>query len=261
MFRNIKNYVKRAINRFYTLMHKKLKEKTFGNDSNRIKYLFFPEGNNDLPILTVCFPAFAGKGAKYNYVKTLSQFKVNKLFLLDDIGGISDKGNYLLKKEIKKNVLTLIQSLLDKYNPQIIIFLGSSKGGYSALEYSFEFKNTFVCIAAPQYFVADYLINTGKEDNLKTILNDNINEERIHALNNHLKSKILNSNIHPNAIYIHYSDQEHTYNEHIVDLLKDIRKAHIELHEDIEHYPNHMDLVNYFPDFLKMTISKIINNI
>lgn len=62
------------------------------------------------------------------------------------------------------------------------------------------------------------------------------------------------------AVYIHYSDQEHTYKEHIISLINDIKNKKIFIEEDIEHYTNHMDLVYYFPDFLKKTINEIINN-
>lgn len=80
-----KKFLSRAINRIYTIIFTKIKEKTYGNDNNRIKYLFFPSKEHT-NTLAVCFPAFAGKGAKYNYIRTLYKYKINKLFLLDDIG-------------------------------------------------------------------------------------------------------------------------------------------------------------------------------
>ena len=253
-----KKFFSRAINRIYTILYTKIKEKTYGNDKNRIKYLFFP-GEKNTDALAVCFPAFAGKGAKYNYIRTLNRFRINKLFLLDDIGGTVDKGNYLIKAGIEKNVINLIQTYINKYQPKTIIFYGSSKGGYSALNFSLEFKNVYVCIAAPQYFLADYLIREKKEDNLKTILNNQINNESINELNNRLRNKFTVLKNKPSAIYIHYSDLEHTYKEHIIDLISDIKKNNIYLKEDIEHYTNHMDLVYYFPDFLKKTIREILN--
>lgn len=254
-----KKFFSRAINRIYTILYTKIKEKTYGNDRNRIKYLLFP-GEKNTDALAVCFPAFAGKGAKYNYIRTLNKFRINKLFLLDDIGGTVDKGNYLIKAGVEENVINLIQTYINKYQPKTIIFYGSSKGGYSALNYSLEFKNVYVCIAAPQYFLADYLIREKKEDNLKTILNNKINSESINKLNHRLRNKLTASKNKPSAIYIHYSDLEHTYKEHIVDLLSDIKKNNIPLKEDIKHYTNHMDLVYYFPDFLRKTMIEILNS-
>ena len=253
-----KKFFSRAINRLYTILFRKIKEKTFGHGDNRIKYLFFPEKDNSNTALAVCFPAFAGKGAKYNYIRTLNKFNINKLFLLDDIGGTVDKGNYLIKEGIENNVKDLIQSFIDKTQAKTIIFYGSSKGGYSALNFSLDFKNVYVCIAAPQYFLADYLIKEKKYDNLKTILSNKVNDNTIQFLNNRLRDKLITSSSKPSAIYIHYSDSEHTYKEHIVDLINDIKKNGINLEEDIEHYTNHMDLVYYYPDFLKKTIKEIL---
>ena len=83
-------------------------------------------------------------------------------------------------------------------------------------------------------------------------------DNTIQFLNNRLREKLITSNSKPSAIYIHYSDSEHTYKEHIVDLINDIKKNGINLEEDIEHYTNHMDLVYYYPDFLKKTIKEIL---
>lgn len=254
-----KKFFSRAINRLFTILFSKLKEKTFGHGENRVKYLFFPGRPGANTTLAVCFPAFAGKGAKYNYIRTLSQFKINKLFLLDDIGGNIDKGNYLIKKGIEENVINLIQSFIDKTQPKTIIFYGSSKGGYSALNFSLHFNNVYVCIAAPQYFLADYLIKEKKQNNLETILDNRINDKTITELNNRLRRKLTTSNNKPTAIYIHYSDSEHTYKEHIADLINDIKENKIYLIEDIKHYTNHMDLVYYSPDFLKKSIKKILD--
>lgn len=249
----------RAINRLYTSFITKFKQKTFGNDENRVKYIFYSSKETS-KVLVVCFPAFAGKGAKYNYIRTLSEFKLNKLFLLDDIGGTIDRGNYLIKAGVENNVKELIQSFINKYQPHTIIFFGSSKGGYSALNFSLYFKNIYVCIAAPQYYLADYLIKTGKDDNLRTILCNDINPESIKRLNNRLKEKLNQSNNRPSAVYIHYSDMEHTYKEHIVDLIDDIKRNNINIKEDVEHYLNHTDLVYYFPDYLRKCIKEILKD-
>lgn len=106
-----KQFWSRGVNKLYTFLSTKFREKTFNAGENRIKYMFFPKKQRKLNgqnVLAVCFPAFAGKGAKYNYVRTLRHFNINKLFLLDDIGGY-DKGNYLIKPGVEENVKALIQ--------------------------------------------------------------------------------------------------------------------------------------------------------
>ncbi len=256
-----KNIWSRAINRIHTTIATKFHEKKWGKDQNRVKYMFFPSKTVDskCETLAVCFPAFAGKGAKYNYVRTLHEFNIHKLYLLDDIGGY-DKGNYLIKKEVEKNVKELIQNFITQYKPQKLIFFGSSKGGYSALYYSLLFKNIDVCIAAPQYYLTDYLTRERKFENLNVILGDNNTDKDKDILNNKLKEAILNSQNLPNSVYIHYSKNEHTYKEHIEDLLKDLNNKNVPIIEDVEYYSNHMDLVFYFPKFLKSSVQHLIKN-
>ena len=168
----------RAINRLYTIFSTKIREKTFSSGENRVKYMFFQKNKKKegQDVLAVCFPAFAGKGAKYNYVRTLKKININKLFLLDDIGGY-DKGNYLIKPGVEENVRHLIQEKIDIFKPKTLIFFGSSKGGYTALNFSLMFPNVNVCIAAPQYFLSDYLTQEKKYDNLQVILCGNDTEE------------------------------------------------------------------------------------
>ncbi|MDO5151425.1 MAG: hypothetical protein Q4D76_18880 [Oscillospiraceae bacterium] len=61
-------------------------------------------------------------------------------------------------------------------------------------------------------------------------------------------------------IYLHYSDKEHTYFEHVQYLIHDLKDAGFILHEEVKHYTNHSDVSLYFPDFLKSSlISSIID--
>ena len=251
----------RAINRLYTIFSTKIREKTFSSGENRVKYMFFQKNKKKegQDALAVCFPAFAGKGAKYNYVRTLKKININKLFLLDDIGGY-DKGNYLIKPRVEENVRHLIQEKIDIFKPKTLIFFGSSKGGYTALNFSLMFPNVNVCIAAPQYFLSDYLTQEKKYDNLQVILCGNDTEEAKIKLNNRLREKINHALWLPKKVYIHYSTEEHTYKEHIKEMLADLKAKNIKTVEDISNYTNHTDLVYFFPDFLKKSVKDILNN-
>lgn len=254
-----KNFWSRATNKLYTILCTQLKEKTYSKGENRVKYLFFEkdEKKNGQNVLAVCFPAFAGKGAKYNYVRTIKEFNINKLFLLDDIGGY-DKGNYLIKSGVEENVIALIQDVMKRVKPSKLIFFGSSKGGYAALNFSLMFPDVYVCIAAPQYFLSDYLVREKKNENLKVILDGCDTEIARNKLNNRLRKKIAHTEYLPKKVFIHYSTEEHTYKEHIADMLIDLKRRNIYVVEDVGNYTNHMDLVYYFPAFLKQSVKKIL---
>ena len=59
--------------------------------------------------------------------------------------------------------------------------------------------------------------------------------------------------------FIHYSTEEHTYKEHIKEMLADLKAKNINIVEDINNYTNHMDLVYFFPTFLIQSIKEILS--
>ena len=138
------------------------------------------------------------------------------------------------------------------------VFLGSSKGGYSALNFAFLLPNAYVVIGAPQYYLGTYLDTEKTKDNLAYIIGD-ISEDGIDMLNNRLRKRIHSSSIQPQKVYLHYSKAEHTYNDHVKDLIEDLRSVGIDLEEDIHDYPSHGGLKDFFPRFLTSTIRNIIS--
>lgn len=105
------------------------------------------------------------------------------------------------------------------------------------------------------------LFDSGKKyDNLQVILCGNDTEEAKIKLNNRLREKINHALWLPKKVYIHYSTEEHTYKEHIKEMLADLKAKNIKTVEDISNYTNHTDLVYFFPDFLKKSVKDILNN-
>ena len=133
---------KRGLNHYYSKFQALLREKSYKAFGTRVKYMYFEQRNSN--VLLVSFPACSPNTAKYNYMRTLLPFKCNKLFLLDDFGA-NHQGCYLIQEEVEKCTCKLLNDVIRKCdksingmgNSLIIIFLGSSKGGYSALNFSF----------------------------------------------------------------------------------------------------------------------------
>ena len=174
--------------RWNALLHEKVQSE-FGV---RVKYMFFKNAGSDT--LIVSFPACAPNAARYNYVRALSAFNCDKMFLLDDFG-TNHQGCYLVEDKVENCTKSLISNKLCGVGYKSIIFIGSSKGGYIALNFSFLIPNVTVIIGAPQYFLGDYLGGTSHLPNLKYILGDDITEEKKQALNNRLRNRILTSDI------------------------------------------------------------------
>lgn len=247
------NKIERAINRIYTILYTKFKEE---KSSNGLKYLMLkPSGRSSQMI--VSFAAFAHKGSRYNYIKTLKGFHCYRLFLLDE-GASNGRGTYLLGDDKNEKTVDLINYLRVKYDIHDLYFIGSSKGGYCALDFAFKIPNAIPVIASPQYFVASYLNVEKTMPNLRAILNSFISDEGIKRIDLRLRIIISTSKIRPSKVYIHYSDQEHTYHKHIKYMLEDLSSAGIDVEEDVLHYPNHNDLIYYYPSYLKRILGSYI---
>ena len=153
--------------------------------------------------------------------------------------------------------MQLIHLVEHKCNSSKRIYIGSSKGGYAALNFAFQSRTFAVCIAAPQYFLGRYLNCPKFLPNLKSIINGEISDDKIAELDVRLRNIILGSRYKPEkGVYIHYSTMEHTYDEHIKYLLADLRSNHVSIFEDISDYKNHSDLIYFFPHFLNTTLDR-----
>lgn len=243
------------LNRLQTMLAIKLHERVWRRSTIQLKHLFFAEHQNKT--LIVSFPAFDEKAAKYNYIRSLNKFKGNKLFLLDNFAS-NGRGNYLIGPGVEDTVIELFQHIITKYKIEELIFIGSSKGGYSALNFSLHFPNVKVCIGAPQYKLGNYLSKNSMQPNLESIIGEST-QEKIELLNMRLHDKIMNSSTKPTMVAIHYSNKEHTYGYHIQYMVADMKAAGFKVTEDVAEYPKHGDVAFYYPPFLEKTLNSWIN--
>ena len=239
----------------------KFKQKTYLGDNYGIKYLF--ERNIKSRELLIVFSSCTkvGQKARYNYIRTIDEFKCNKLFILDDFG-FDGRGAYYLGKDndfmIEKDVRDLINKISDEIKPEKEIYIGSSKGGYSALYFGVERKNSYIITGAPQYNLGNYLNLPNHKNILQYIMGD-CSEESIDKLNMLMKNKLhLNKN-NNNTIYIHYSTEEETYDSDISPLLNELNRINIKVYHDKKYYSNHAELTLFFPAYIKTSIKEILD--
>lgn len=242
--------MKKILNSLFLRIFIISKQKTFRMENGKvIKYLFLRRKSNEL---VIAFSGFSGEGKKpkYNYIRTLKDINKNQIYILDDFGYckagsyyLGEKGDYFLEKEIPK----LINNIKKKYNITKTYTIGTSKGGWASLYYGIMLEvNTIIC-GAPQYYIFDYLETKQYHKKiLKGIIGELDYQEQKDVLNNKLSNMIKNNTIENIKFIIHYSTKEHTYNEHIQYLLKDLKNKTNNVHEDIKEYLNHNEVGNYF---------------
>ncbi|NEG89963.1 hypothetical protein [Bifidobacterium aerophilum] len=253
-----------------TLLKQAVQERKFRYGNTTLKYMYQPcKGSNRL---LVVFSACTRPGlpARYNYMRTLKNIPVNKLFILDDFGE-DHRGGYYLGAypgfEMEKATKTLIDSFLKRPEIKKVCFGGSSKGGWAALNFGVQYAGrglgAEIITGAPQFWLGTYLQAPGGLITLESIAvskNADVVAKVSDVLDIYLKKNIeANQFAKEQHIYIHYSTQEHTYKEHIKDLLKVLRECGFNLVEDVKDYENHGDVSLYFPAFFVSSINHIIN--
>lgn len=242
----IKNKIKSIIYKLYIIANQRYHKMKNGK---YLKYILIRNKSNKL---FVTFSGFPNKNstAKYNYMRTLKQYEVNKLFILDDVG-YGKKGSYYLGENgdyfLEEEIISLIDRIKKKYNLTETCALGTSKGGWAALYYGIKLKCNMIIAGAPQYYIGDYLnTNEYHKKILEGIVGD-IDNKKIEELNNKLPNVIKRNKSENTKFIIHYSKEEHTYEEHIKFLLEDLKNKYSNtIIEDIGCYKEHGEVGEAF---------------
>lgn len=249
-----------------TLLRQTVQQRKFRYGNTTLKYMYQPckESNRLLVVFSAC--TRPGIPARYNYMRTLKDVPVNKLFILDDFGE-DHRGGYYLGAypdfEMEKATKALIDSFLARPEIKKICFGGSSKGGWAALNFGVQYAGrglgAEIITGAPQFWLGTYLQTPGGLVTLRSIAGNNQLENVSNTLDTFLKKRIENNKFASSQhIYMHYSAKEHTYKDHIQDLLKVLQKQNYQLIEDVKEYENHGDVSLYFPEFFVNALKQII---
>lgn len=231
-----------------------------------IKYLLYP--NQESEKLVVIFQAINTKQS-YNYIKTLKEFNVNKLFIKDDYGldELTKSSYYLgVKKDlsIAKYTQKLINDVVSDLNikKENLIFAGSSKGGYAALYHGYTFGAGNIIPGGPQIMLGDYLYQTNpasiRFEIFQSIVGD-FTEENKKWANDQLYDVLKNSvEPYPNT-KIHIGLKEPHYKEHVAFFEEWVRELNIQSVEIAgEDYTTHEELAEFYPIFLNNEVKRLV---
>ena len=256
---------RRVIRKYYEYCTTKVKlvfsQKKFKSDDVTLKYIL--KKNPDSKNLIVIFSSCTRRGikARYNYMRTLAKTDANKLFILDDFAA-DHRGSYYLgfnqTYSEEKATVNLINHIKKTLGINKLICCGSSKGGYSAINFGLQYEDCYIIAGGPQYYLGQYLLKSQNTECLEHIVGQ-VNADKIHKLDVRLKERIEEKKYgNKQKIFLHFSDKEHTYEEHIKDLLECLRESGYNVDCDIADYKDHSEISYYFPDFLVNTLHKII---
>lgn len=260
---NCKKKIRSIATRIWILIH----ERVYKFEGHRIKYIYI---DNKKPMLTVCFSGFPELGGKprYNYLTALNHDKTsNHLFILDDMVNEPTSGSYYLGSEGEFWGLNGIPSLINyikmKCLPEIVVTVGSSKGGTCALLYGALIEADVIIAGACQYLIGTYM-NCEYYENVFSRLIDKPkkSEKEVEDIVSRLDGIVYDSlKNNPQKekchVYLQYSKLEHTYDESIKYLLNDLDKLSYNVTIDEKQFSNHGDIGLFFPQFIEKVLTTI----
>nr|WP_156897167.1 hypothetical protein [Jeotgalicoccus psychrophilus] len=233
-----------------------------------MKYLLFEEQRSDK--LLVVFQAI-NKNPSYNYVRTLSEFSVNKLFIKDDYGkDKATRSSYYIGSNKNTSISQATQKLIEEITDDLsidktnTIFVGSSKGGFGALYHGFLFGAGHIIVGGPTVLLGQQLSRFKERNSIPTSifksLIGEITSENIAWADNLMKNAIINSESPHPSVKIHVGLWDTFYQNHVIPFMELTNKCDIkDVELNIKPYSNHSELATHFPPFLKNNIYNIIN--
>lgn len=260
MHARIKKIANRLLFKFYIKKH----EKVYSRQGHLLRYLLIESKKAQCDTLLVSFSGFAPKGSKptYNYIRTLRNCDVNKVYLLDDFG-LNSSGSYYLGEDGDFFLLNMIPDLLSQIKElqgiKKMVFFGSSKGATSALLYGILMGVDQVILGSPQYYIGDYLSENQYHQQILRKITGSISEDSKKTLNKMLPDLIASKRFSKLPdVYMHYSINESSYNHHLKNLINDLVSNNYTLYEDRGEYLEHSDVAIHFPRYLITTIKHLL---
>jgi len=255
----------RKIRKYYDYFITKLKvlkeQKVYHFQGINLKYIYKVKKQAD--VLVVVFSACTRPGlkARYNYVKTLDGMDCNRLYILDDFG-YDQRGSYYLGhmpefKEQEASV-SLIQKVIKDTKPRKVLFCGSCKGGYGALNIGSRFENAVMIVGEPTYRIAtEFKLAEG----LLRYWMGNVTEENMEFVDNYLENQLMNNPyIDSQKICFFYSEKDEYVELHTSPLLQTLYGAGYDFEKEPAQFEAHADLGLYFPEYLKKKVRQYLKD-
>lgn len=186
-----------------------------------IKYLYEQKNSKYMVVVFSGYSIHPTLKAPYNYINSLKNINVNKLFIADTYGYDGRGSWYLDDKDnigIEKSVVDLIDYICIKNNiyKGNVILAGTSKGGFASIYYGIKYKFINIVAGGPQILLGDYLSDKER------ILYEMIVGDKKEIVSNLNKKIIELEKSLESKIYIYCGTEDHHLNNHIVPFINEM---------------------------------------
>lgn len=258
---SLKSKIKKLCKQAYWAGFDLLHQRTHRHAGYNVHYVLHRSTSDTL---VVVFSAFAsGLKPTYNYIRTLwGKTDASLLFIRDDFVNLPSGGAYYIGKKGdshgRQAVLSLIRRIREMTGAKRIVGVGSSKGGTAALLFGCMLPMDAIVIGAPQYYIGSYM-QEHKPESFAALTGKAAPTAEEIAFYDGVVPRAVLSCANPPAVHIHYSDREHTYAEHIADMLRDLKAQGFRISEDVADYEKHTDVYMHYIPYLERTLPVLLS--
>src|SRR5690606_23101885 len=119
-----------------------------------------------------------------------------------------------------------------------------------------------IIAGGPQYYLGQRLTKGEfAKHTLPYIMGKDYTKKDIQILDDLLPNIIKEKKGNGCDIYLHYSDKEYMYENHIKYLIEDLKANDIDFVADVENYEKHAEIAYYFPSFLVRTLKMVLSQL
>lgn len=255
----------RKIRKYYDFIITKLKvireQKVHRFQQINLKYIYKEEKQSDSLVVVFSACTRPGLKARYNYVKTLDGLNCNRLYILDDFG-YDQRGSYYLghmpEFMEQEATVSLIQKVMKDTKPKRVLFCGSCKGGYAALNIGSRFEDSVMIVGEPTYRIATEF---SAAEGLKRYWMGDATEENMEYVDKYLETQLRkNPYIDSQKICFFYSEKDEYVELHTNPLLQTLYESGYDFETEPAQFVAHADLGLYFPEYLKKNVRRYLGD-
>lgn len=222
----------------FNILKIRMVEKNWGG----VKYIYYK--NHSSSSLLICFSAFPPTNLRlYNNIRGFSKIAVDRLYIGDTWGY---RGSYYLYENGQdspyRKTTAIIDHVLKSKHYHNIYTAGTSKGGSAAIIYGLKYNVDAVFAGACQFYIGNWLSPSVHRTILDKMRGPISVKSFVTLMNEYMKTCIKENRNKDTIVHLLYSKKEHTYQQHIIDLIHELKNNNINVIEIECFFEEHNDV-------------------